>query len=38
MSIYSNRMVWFTISKYYGGYYISMYYDNGYNKASGEDL
>lgn len=37
-SILSNRMVWFSISKYYGGYYISMYYDNGYNKASGEDL
>ena len=38
MSILSNRAVWFTISKYYRGYYISMYYDNGYNKASGEDL
>lgn len=38
MSILSNRMVWFTISKYFGGYYISMYYDNGYNMASGEDL
>lgn len=38
MSIIRNRMVWFTINKSYGGYYISMYYDNGYNKASGEDL
>ena len=38
MSILSNRMVWFTISEYFGEYYISMYYDNGYNKASGEDL
>ena len=38
MSILLNRMVWFTISGDYGGYYISMYYDNGYNKASGEDL
>lgn len=38
MSILLNRMVWFTISEYYGGYYISMYYDNGYNKAAGEDL
>ena len=38
MSILSNRTVWFTISESYGGYYISMYYDNGYNKASGEDL
>ena len=38
MSILSNRMVWFTISESYGGYFISMYYDNGYNMASGEDL
>ena len=38
MSILKNRMVWFTINKLYGKYYISMYYDNGYNKADGEDL
>ena len=38
MSVQLNRMVWFTISMRYGRYYISMYYDNGYNKASGEDL
>lgn len=38
MSILSKRMVWFTISEHYGEYYISMYYDNGYNRSSGEDL
>lgn len=38
MSIFLNRTVWFTISEYQGGFYISMYYDNGYNRASGEDL
>ena len=32
------RLVWFTISKSYGMYYILMYYDNEYNRASGEDL
>lgn len=30
--------VWYIISEYYGKYYISMYYDNWYNKAKGEDL
>ena len=34
----SKRPVWFMISEYYGKYYITMYYDNGYNRASGEDL
>lgn len=38
MSILSNRVVWFTINEYYGKYYISMFYDNEYNRASGEDL
>ena len=37
-SIIFNREVWFTVSCFRGEYYISMYYDNGYNKASGEDL
>lgn len=32
------KPVWFTICKSYGEYYISMYYDNEYNKANGEDL
>ena len=33
-----NGCVWYTISSYYGKYYISMYYDNLNNKAKGEDL
>ena len=33
-----NRSVWFRICEYYGKYYISMYYDNEYNRANGEDL
>ena len=33
-----NRPVWFCISQYGGEYYISMYYDNEYNKPQGEDL
>lgn len=33
-----NKMVWFTITKFYGTYGITIYYDNGYNKANGEDL
>lgn len=32
------KSVWFMISEYYGEYYISMYYDNVYNMANGEDL
>lgn len=34
------KRVWFCIERYrYNGeYYISMYYDNEYNKANGEDL
>ena len=32
------KPVWFTICNSYGEYYISMYYDNEYNKANGEDL
>lgn len=33
-----SRIVWFTINKEYGKYGITIYYDNGYNKANGEDL
>jgi hypothetical protein len=33
-----NKVVWFMISKLYGKYFITMYYDNIYNKANGEDL
>lgn len=34
----SKRSVWFTISKSYGRYYITIFYDNKYNRANGEDL
>ena len=34
----AKKPVWFMISEYYGKYYISMYYDNEYNRANGEDL
>ena len=37
-SVFENRKVWFTINGFVDNYYISMYYDNGYNEASGEDL
>ncbi|MBV4293628.1 hypothetical protein [Alistipes shahii] len=33
-----NNKVWFMIAEYARKYYICMYYDNGYNKADGEDL
>lgn len=33
-----NGQVWFTVSDYYGKYYLSIYYDNLSNKANGEDL
>ena len=32
------KQVWFSIERYYGEYYICMYYDNKYNQANGEDL
>ena len=32
------KPVWFIISELDGEYYISMYYDNEYNRANGEDL
>lgn len=35
---FSKKSVWFMISELRGKYYISMFYDNGYNQASGEDL
>ncbi len=34
----SMKTVWFMISELYGKYYISMYYDNEYNRSNGEDL
>lgn len=33
-----NKPVWFMISELYGNYYITMFYDNEYNRAHGEDL
>ena len=32
------KTVWFMISEDYGKYYISMFYDNEYNRPNGEDL
>lgn len=32
------KFVWFRICEYHGEYYITMYYDNEYNHANGEDL
>ena len=33
-----DKSVWFMISERYGKYYITMFYENVYNKANGEDL
>lgn len=33
-----HKVVWFMISKDYGKFYITMFYDNELNKANGEDL
>lgn len=33
-----NKPVWFMISEFYGKYYITMFYDNEYNRPNGEDL
>jgi hypothetical protein len=35
---YSKKSVWFMISELHGKYYITMFYDNEYNRANGEDL
>lgn len=32
------KPVWFMISQYLGMYYITMFYDNEYNRANGDDL
>lgn len=32
------KPVWFRICEHYGKYYITMFYDNEYNHANGEDL
>ena len=36
--ICSKKPVWFMISSAYGKYFITMFYDNEYNRANGEDL
>ena len=38
MELSSKKTVWFMISEYNGKYFISLYYDNEYNHANGEDL
>ena len=38
MEILFKKPVWFRICENYGKYYISMFYDNEYNHANGEDL
>lgn len=36
--LYSMKPVWFMISDNYGKYFITMFYDNEYNRANGEEL
>lgn len=38
MELMYKKPVWFRISELYGEYYITMFYDNEYNHADGEDL
>ena len=38
MDLISKKPVWFPISDFYGKYYITMFYDNEYNRANGEVL
>ena len=38
LEMYENKSVWFRITEHFGEYGIALYYDNGYNKANGEDL
>jgi len=35
---FSKNSVWFMINEFSGKYYITMFYDNEYNQANGEDL
>lgn len=37
-SIIQQKSVWFMINQLYGKFYITMFYDNEYNHANGEDL
>jgi hypothetical protein len=38
IELFSKKPVWFCIHEFEGKYYITMYYDNEYNHANGEDL
>lgn len=38
MDMIFKKTVWFRICEHYGEYYITMFYDNEYNHANGEDL
>ena len=38
LEVLYKKSVWFMISEIRGKYYISMFYDNEYNRANGEDL
>lgn len=38
MNLLFKKPVWFRICEHYGEYYITMFYDNEYNHANGEDL
>jgi hypothetical protein len=38
IELFAKKPVWFCIHSYEGKYYITMYYDNEYNHANGEDL
>lgn len=38
LDLYSKKPVWFMISETFGKYFITMFYDNEYNRANGEDL
>ena len=38
MDAMTKKKVWFMISEFRGKYYISIYYDNEYNRANGEEL
>lgn len=36
--VFVKKCVWFMITENYGEYSITMYYDNEYNRANGDDL
>ena len=38
IELYHKKIVWFTIANVYGQYYLTLFYDNEYNRANGEDL